>query len=408
MYDYLSIEIENTPLDVFLNNTSLRFHKEVNRKYEHAPNRFGNYVQTAYISESLQLVHEYRPRTNKHIIKLKGSFHKHSQSNTNYSNYTLNQFERTINELSELLKINPATMRIRCFEFGVNVHPSHDVNNVLNSIICHRGNEYEKREYNGNGYLKRFINAQYEIKIYNKAKQYNLTGNILRYEIKVLKMDFVNSKLSTQINTVRDLLNPQTITDLNNILISSIDSLYVFDYRINTKQIKSNRDKHTLIECSNPTFWKQYKHTHTPEGYKKKVKRFRELVQRYAPDNLQTEIKTLVLNQLRDLQTVTHYDHYTNNATVTHNDSYIVGNNRKLNPRYCLTCGREITHQKTNSVFCSEKLYGPDAKRCRNILSNLKRDEKRKYSNPLLFDVDLFLLPHNLRLKKLINENYTT
>jgi hypothetical protein len=71
MYDYLSLEIENTPPDVFLNNNSLVFCKEVNKKNEPIPNRQGNYLQTAQISESLNLVHEYRPHTDKNIIKLK-------------------------------------------------------------------------------------------------------------------------------------------------------------------------------------------------------------------------------------------------------------------------------------------------------------------------------------------------
>jgi hypothetical protein len=403
MYDYLSIEIDNTAPDVFLNNPCLVFHKEVDRHNEHIPNRQGNYIQTAYLSDSLQLVHEYRPRTNKNIIKLKGSFHKHAQTNTNYGNYTLTDFERTANELSELLQINTILLRVRCFEFGVNINPSHDTNEVLNAIICHRGNEYEKRTYNGNGYLKRFVNAQYEIKIYNKSKQYNLSANILRYEIKVLKMDFVNKKLQRPINTVPDLLNPEVIAGLSNILINSIDNLYMYDYRINPKQIKSNRDKHTLIECINPAFWELYRGTHTPTGYKKKVKRFRELVRNYAPDNLQTEIKTMVLNQLTDLQTVTQNYHYTQNRTVTQNYPYIVSNNSALNARYCLTCGRDITHQKTNSRFCSEKIHGPRAKKCRNKLSNLKRDEKRKYNNPLLFDVDTYLQPEYRHLKTMIN-----
>jgi len=407
MYDYLSIEIDNTAPDVFLNNACLVFHKEVNRYYEHTPNRRGNYIQTAYLSDSLQLVHEYRSHTDKNIFKIKGSFHKHAQTNTNFGNYTLTDFKRTVNELCEILHINPVFLRVRCFEFGVNINPSHDANEVLNAIICHRGNEYEKRTYNGNGYLKRFVNAQYEIKIYNKSKQYDLPANILRYEIKVLKMDFVNKKLQRPINTVPDLLHPEVIAGLSNILISGIDNLYMYDYRINTKQIKSNRDKHTLIECINPAFWELYRKTHTPAGYKKKVKRFRELVRKYAPDNLQTEIKTMVLNKLRDLQTVTRNYHYTQNRTVTRNYPYIVSNNGTLNARYCLTCGRDITHQKTNSVFCSEKIYGPDAKRCRNKVSNLKRDEKRKYGNPLLFEIDIYLQPEYLRLKQITTSQHT-
>jgi len=385
MYDYSSLEIENIPPDVILNISGLEFVKGSNKTNEHKPNRQGNYKQTAQLSESLHLVHEYRPRTDKSIFKIKGSLHKHAQRNNNFRNYTLTDFERTVKELCETLQINPISLRVRCFEFGVNINPSHSANDLLNSIICYKGNEYEKRTYNGKGYLKRFVNAQYDIKIYNKSLQYNLPENILRYEIKVKKMDFVNKKLKHPINTINDLLNPEIIAGLINILIDSIENLYMYDYRINTKQINSKRDKHTLIECINPTFWKPYRETHTPTGYKKKVKRFRELVQKYAPNNLQNELKILIESRCNDLQTVTQNYHYTENATVTHYYPYIVGNNSKLNPRYCATCGREITHQKTNSMFCSEKLYGPNAKRCRNKVSNRKQFEKRVYTGYTLF-----------------------
>lgn len=404
MYDYLSIEIENTAPDVFLNNSCLVFHREVNRQNEPTPNRRGNYVQTAYLSDSLQLIHEYRPRIDKDIIKIKGSFHKHAQTDTNYGNYTLTDFKRTASELSELLQINPVSMRLRCFEMGINVCPAHNADDVLNAIICHRGNEYEKRTYNGNGYLKRFVNTQYEIKIYNKSKQYNLPDNILRYEIKVMKMDFVNKKLQYPINTVLDLLNPEITEELTNILINSVDSLYMFDYRINTKQIKSNRDKHTLIECSNPAFWELYRKTHTPEGYKKKVKRFRELVRKYSPDDLQTELKMLIVNQLRNLQTVTQNYHYTQTATVTQNYPYIVGNNSKLYPKCCLTCGRDISNQKTNSKYCSEKLHGKEVKKCRNKVSNFILRETRMYNGPLLFDVNQYLNSDYKRLVRRLND----
>jgi hypothetical protein len=388
MYDYLSLEIENTPPDVFLNNNCLEFRKEVNKKNEPIPNRKGNYIQTAQISESLKLVHEYRPQTDINVIKLKGSYHKHAQRNTNYNDYTLNDFERTTNELSKLLCISPLSFTLRCFEFGVNIKPSHNANDVLNALICYKGKEYEKRTYNGNGYLKRFVNTQYEIKIYNKSKQNDLPDNILRYEIKVLKMDYVKKKLKHPIKTINDLLNPEIIAGLTNILIESVENLYMYDYRINTKLIKSNRDKHTLIECINPAFWELYKETHSETGYKKKVKRFRELVQKYAPDNLQTDLKILVQNKLKELQTVTQYYHHTENATVTQNYPYIVGNNSKLNPRYCLTCGRDISKQKKGSRYCSEKIYGPKVKKCRNDKSNRKQYELRTYTGYLLFDLN--------------------
>ncbi len=60
--------------------------------------------------------------------------------------------------------------------------------------------------------------------------------------------------------------------------------------------------------------------------------------------------------------------------------------------RYCSTCGRDITDQKKGSVFCSEKLYGKQAKKSRNKNSNPKNnyklEEQNLYSGVLLFSVN--------------------
>jgi predicted RNA-binding Zn-ribbon protein involved in translation (DUF1610 family) len=44
--------------------------------------------------------------------------------------------------------------------------------------------------------------------------------------------------------------------------------------------------------------------------------------------------------------------------------------------RVCVSCGRDISHQKAGSKFCSENHYGKQAKRCRNKASNTARKTK--------------------------------
>ena len=66
--------------------------------------------------------------------------------------------------------------------------------------------------------------------------------------------------------------------------------------------------------------------------------------------------------------------------------------------QFCITCGRDISSQKKGSKFCSEMLYGREAKKCRNRDSNprnnlkMKQDrriirEQKKYSGLTLFPV---------------------
>ena len=273
----------------------------------------------------------------------------------------------------------------------------------INSIISCRGIEPEKREYNKTGYLKRFEFSQYVIKIYDKGKQYQLPNYLLRFEIKIIKMQYLHKK-GIEVFTLNDLLQLNTYQSLERLLVMNIDSLYFYDYRINTKRIENVRERSTLIQCSNPVYWINYKSNHTPEAYKKKVKRFRELVLKHSPTDIQKEFKSKVLNKWNELQNCYPLLPHVQNTTVTQYYPYIVGNNSILYPKYCLTCGRDISSQKISSKFCSEKMHGKEVKKCRNKVSNFILRESRKYRSVLLFDIDMYLTPEYRRLKGLQND----
>ena len=70
--------------------------------------------------------------------------------------------------------------------------------------------------------------------------------------------------------------------------------------------------------------------------------------------------------------------------------------NIEVEERKCFSCGRNISNQKKGSKFCSEKVYGKEAKRCRNVDSNprnnFKQREKRIKNGGLLFEIDSYLI----------------
>lgn len=61
-------------------------------------------------------------------------------------------------------------------------------------FIIFKGKECEKRFYNGRGYMVKFPFDQYELKIYDKGHQFNLSQSVLRFEIKVTTMNFLHAK----------------------------------------------------------------------------------------------------------------------------------------------------------------------------------------------------------------------
>jgi hypothetical protein len=245
------------------------------------------------------------------------------------------------------------------------------------------GKPYELRQYEGRGLLKRFSLSQYELKIYNKGLQYNLNCNLLRYEIKVNRMDYLLKK-GIEIECITDLLKPNVLLQLRQQIELTLDNFLFMDYRINLNEIKNKRERLILTEGSNPNFWNKYRETHSPKGYQKKVKVFKLLVLKYAPSNLQNEIKELVLAKWDCLNSTLILPNV-ETKKVPQYYTHIVGNNIVPEKRYCLTCGRDISTQKKGSVFCSEKRLGREVKKCRNKVSNRKQFEKRFYTGYTLF-----------------------
>lgn len=397
MIDYLKCEILTTP-EFLLSNPLLQFGSRIDEQTgEVIRNRHG-YITKVTQFGSMQISITTNADRSYSKIELSGSIHKHQNNGVNYSDFSFSYICRAVNDICEITRLQPENFVLHHVEYGVNIRPTHSPESILNSIIAYKGKGYEIREYKGTGYMKRFCLSQYDVKIYDKGKQYDLNEHILRYELKVFKMQVFERK-NINLKTLSDLLNPGLYPALLETISDSLSNLYMFDYRIKLAQVKSRNHRLILTECINTGFWNEYRKTHSPKGYKKKLARFRGLVNEYAPDNLQTYLQNEVENKWNDLQNSTPFLPHVATCIGPSIYPYIVGNNYAPIKRYCITCGRDISNQKPTSVFCSEKLYGKSAKRCRNRVSNLKRDEKRKYNGPTLFDIDQFLTSETMRLK---------
>lgn len=402
MIDFIKTDILTTA-EYLYSNPNLTFGLNINDKTgEVIKDRYGYITRVANFGQ-LQIKITKKIETEYTKIELSGSIHKHNKQGANFEDFTFVDVVNTINQVCDLLKLPPNKFVIKHIEYGVNIKPTHSATNILNSIVAYKGKRYEIREYKGTGYMKRFCLSQYDVKIYDKSKQYSLASNLLRFELKIFKMQYFE-KRCINITTFSNLLNPAIYTALFSTLVNCLDSIYMFDYRIQLNAINNTRERLTLTECINTNFWQNYRDTHSAKGYFKKVNRFKDLVKKYAHDDLQLYLKTQIQNKWFELLNSTPILPHVQNATVPQNYPLIVGNINPIVKRYCITCGKDISHQKSNSLFCSEKLNGPKGKKCRNRLSNLKRDEKRKYSGPTLFDVDLYLRTDYLHLKQIINQ----
>lgn len=305
MIDYIKLDV-NADADALVKNPLLNFGAKINEQTgELIVNRYGYAKKVAQFG-FMELIITTNIKTGYTKIELAGSLHKHAQAGTNYADFTHSDICKTIDSICGIICLPPDSFTIRHIEFGTNIKPTHSAENILSSLIAYKGKRFETREYNGSGYMKRFCFSQFDLKVYNKSKQYSLPYNLLRYEIKVFKMQYFARK-NIELHTLSDLLRADLYKQLLETICHSIADLYWFDYRILVNDIINHKHRLVLTECINTEFWAKYRNAHSKKGYRKKLNRFNTLVKMYAPDCLKTYVENSITQKWFELLNSTHY-----------------------------------------------------------------------------------------------------
>lgn len=371
---------------------------------------------------------------------LHGSFHKFAQDGTNWNDYTFTQFRETVNELCNTFNIDPRAMHLLQFEAGVNIKPPIRTPRALQAIICHReGHAFTPmRSTKGRSLGIVMEREEYAIKVYDKGRQYGLPGDLLRFELKYRKSAAFNRE---NIYTLHDLLDPKSWQRLETRILTLYGELFIAEPSIDLGNL-TNKQRMFVHLARTPLCWQEL-----TKGKRYKAReRYSKIVERFAGSDLKAALAQTIKGKLGyllniPLQDELRGDEFTNigrgdqlgkerpfhgsikvgngysyqlnnglpelrdNHELTVPDNYGVptvfvplelsGNKvaSPLNKRgktRCLTCGRDITGQRTGSKYCSEAIYGKAAKRCRNAGSNPRNNRLRSLQRiertPLLFD----------------------
>lgn len=420
MFDFKHNAIKSVTPKELLNNSLLDFHTDLNLRTGELTSNNSSQKKLSASTKNKKNA-EYRQCNfeiiNDKYINFKGSIHKYFNDGENHNDFNVADLFQTIQDIHNKFNFNPFLSELHNIEFGVNLILPFDTKKFLKSIISMNGRECENRTYNGKGYLIKFVFGDvFEVKIYDKGFQFGLKRNTLRFEIKVRKMEFLHAK-GINLRTDIDLLNPVIHSKLGELLTKYHKKIIFWDNSINLKEVKP-RERETLINGRNPKYWNQLKETE-PENFKKRLLRYRELVSKYGKIKMHETVLRLISEKWKQLseltpETKSELNEYLEQLKTktfpkitdfqkknfpqydTSNSMLEQGNNYELTSttekRFCLSCGRDITEQKKGSKFCSEKIYGAEVKRCRNIDSNprnyFKRREKKIKEKGLLFYIE--------------------
>jgi hypothetical protein len=344
---------------------------------------------------------EFKIIQDKHLY-LSGSLHKSFQQGRNCNDYSFSDLIATLQNLTFQTGIPLKELRIENIEIGLNLRNIPlPPDQLIKSFLAYKGTTFESMESKKRKVSlgRKCILQRFEIKIYNKGKQYKLNEEVLRIELKFKKMKDLNDG---GLFNLSDLLaNVNILQYLKDKLLSTFSNIVTIDNRLKTARV--TQKERTFIDlASNRDYWKG--------KIKKSNKvRFKALHKRYIGQTYQDNLKDLL--ELKWNEIVISPIQFEPKVTgllkpeLTQSNPSISMLLPAIPPytkRECKTCGRDISNQKKGSLFCSESLYGPIAKKCRNMNSNPRNGMRKKLeriiSEPSLYDLRILLEPAKERI----------
>ena len=174
-----------------------------------------------------------RLRVTENMLIVKNSLHIfYNQINgngiQNYNDFSYTNLVEAIETLARNIK-GIKEQRLTNLEYGLNIEVPETAESIINNnVYFHKYKEKTTSEnYYGKGKYIQFKSINYLIKMYDKAKQYEINEkNILRFEIK-----FTNSKefKKFDIKNLNDLLDKRKLQLLQGYLIKRFDELLIID-----------------------------------------------------------------------------------------------------------------------------------------------------------------------------------
>ena len=362
--------------------------------------KFGHYQLTLTETEKKDTITGI---TTKSVwLRINGSFHKNNQEGSNFKPFRYWEVLIEIKNLCQSLNLDPTKVKIDHLEIGLNLPVWFKPFEFLDSrLLAYKTNEFTKWRP---GFDKTRIGfdsdfCQYLIKIYDKGLQNGLNQNLLRFEVKTHGL----SKLKKyKIKTLSDLLDQEKVFGLLRLLQEAWQDVLIFDIDLFNKQI-SSKDKDYFREAKYSKYWIDLAKK-DKDRFQDEKKKLRKLTEKYGSG---THAKILDLIRIEwQLRFENFQDFKGWNKYQPTKDFQLFKDTLKVEiletsflqsevKRFCQTCGKDISNQRKGSKFCSETMFGPDAKRCRNKDSNPRNNQKKRVDRfyrigPTLFDVDLY------------------
>lgn len=280
MIDFVKIWIKNISPEHFINNPLLDFGQTIKVNT-------GEIVEFPVCAKygDLDIIIK-----SESFTEVKGSLHKQFTGGLNWDNFNFENVNDVVVTMCNDLGLMPDNCRIVNLEFGVNVILPFSPEHLLKRLISFKKGESFSvmKTQTGKKIGFKCFQTQYGVKIYDKKYQYKLSENVIRFEVKVTTMEFLNP-----ICKLSDLLQIETFRQLQRRLIEIFDFVLITDQSIQETQLNAT-EKKIFYKGVNPKFWETL-HDTDRKKYFYYLKRFKKLQNKYGTENYHSILRELIV-----------------------------------------------------------------------------------------------------------------
>ena len=289
-------------------------------------------------------------------VRLEFSPHKYFEGGkTNFRDFHLNDIQDVISEISTTFEFDPEKSVLNFIEIGVNVRTDVDPNKIINCFVCYKNLPFKLLDVNGKGKGMICNSQQFDIKIYNKGLQFGLDYYLLRFEVKVKRMKFLEQYGIISL-TLADLANVDNYPKFKMLLLEVANGILMYDPEITPDKFKNQKERELFIEGRYAKYWQNLERTKRH----RLMKRFAEMA---GSDNIKNKLRHLILEKCNELTTCrknTAIKKVQRNNRFQESDKKkkLQRNNLSINcynVAYCIVTGLRQHNQQPGAKYLSPK-----------------------------------------------------
>lgn len=232
-----------------------------------------------------------------------GSLHKFFNSMTigeeqNYNDFTYSNLLEVIDYLSSRI-IDFENTTLTQLEVGLNLELDISPKKFLEKhVLFHhlKGINLDKN-YKGGGKMLQYDYSEYYVKIYDKGRMYNISKNILRFEVKFIKKRPLQE---LDLFTISDLRREDVLEKLFSTLLKRFDEMLILD-----DYTKKKIDSEDLIELQKYTsqrFWMVDIKSKSRTTKSNQIKKLNNLIDKYHLGNYKASLRKQLIEKYTEFR----------------------------------------------------------------------------------------------------------